>query len=117
MGFIGKFLKKCLRQLLRKNSTKNLKRRQTLVIDSYEHESESSPIQIETGRRIEETAAKNVNHYCTEDSGSDGEFSSTEESVLVLDRTQKRRKTHKRKKMRRVFVPQDLVFSMDCFLH
>jgi hypothetical protein len=98
MGFIEKFLKKCLRQMLRKNSTKNLKRRQKLVIDIYEHDSESSPIQIETGRSIEETATENVNHYCLKDSGSDREFSSTEESVLALDRTHKRRKHIKERK-------------------
>ena len=107
---------------MRKKPSKNLGVRQKLVIYSCEagaeeFEAESFPIHIVTVRKIKETLDKNLIRLSSdsEDSGSDGEFSSTEDSHCSMDSTQKRKKIRKSRKHRRVILPSvDLVFSMDC---
>ena len=136
MEFIGKLLSKYLSHCQRKNSSKTLIIRQKIVIDSFEEDEEVSfPIEIESVRWIEETVVKHEDSLGSEysgvrmieetgvrledclgsgDSGSDGDFSSTEDSSCIrssaVTKIRRKRKTQKKVKPDEEY----LLFSMDC---
>ena len=112
MDFIGDLLQKYLRQILCKQSSTKLCLKQKIVIDQEEHD--SFPIEIETLKKINKPAVKHMNSITFEDSGSDGEFSSTEEDICALKRNEKVKKIRRSKNFRKVqFLSDDLVFSME----
>ena len=115
MDFIGDLLKKYLRQLLRKQSSTKLSLKQKTAIETFE-EQESFPIDIETVKKINKPTNKYTYSVAFEDSGSDGEFSSTEDDICALKRTQKLKKLKRLKKFGKVqFISDDLVFSIEGF--
>ena len=115
MDLIGELLKKYLRQLLCKQSSTKLSLKQKTAIETFE-EQESFPIDIETVKKINKPTVKHTNSVAFEDSGSDGEFSSTEDDICAWKRNEKVKKLKRLKKFRKVqFLSDDLVFSMEGF--
>ena len=115
MDFIGELLKKYLRKLLFKKSSTKLCLKQKIVIETFE-EQESFPIDIEIVKKINKSTVKYMNSLSFEGSGSDGEFSSTEDDIFTWKQSQKVKKVKRLKKFRKIQFPSDdLLFSMESF--
>ena len=112
MNSFLQFLKKCLGKFEQRTTSSTLVIVKGASNFAFDDEEESSPINIESNRKKEKSFQQILELLDLQDSGSDDEFSSTEEHNQNIKRAQKLKKMRKKKKSH---TPEELLFRMDGF--
>ena len=115
MNLFQLFLQKCVGQIQHTATSSTL----VIVKEASRRfaldDDESYPISIESNKKNEESFQQILELLDLRDSGSDDEFSSTEEHNQIIRKTQKRKKVKKLRKKDKSKSPEELLFSMDDF--
>ena len=112
MKFFLQFVKKCLGQFEQRTTSSTLVIVEGASNFTFDAEDESFPINIKSNRKKEKSLQQILELLDPQNSGSDDEFSSTEEHNQNIKKAQKLKKMRKKNKSH---SPEELLFRMDDF--